>query len=127
MARTLNVVQALGGKVAAQADRSQDAWNRRASFLRMTCEGVLFSRWNTWCPSKGLSMKLDRLQRRLWSAAAGIRRHDGEEYVQWLRRRGVAASKLITKPWGTLQPVRSIAWHDHVRRAHACSSRASRV
>jgi hypothetical protein len=124
---TLLDVQKMGWRAAAQVAKASLHWPRREKFLAGMTEGLLNSRWHMWSPSLALSARLDRVQRKLWSVALGIRRAPGEDWVAFVRRRGGTASRSISVRWGERQKVKAMAWTDHIVRGHVKCSTVNRV
>jgi hypothetical protein len=124
---TLMDVQKMGWRAASQVAKATLQWSRREKLLTSLTEGLLNSRWHMWSPSLALSARLDRVQRKLWSVALGVRRLPGEEWLVFVRRRGRTASRSIRLRWGDRQMVKAMAWTDHIVRGHVKSSTVNRV
>ena len=71
--------------------------------------------------AKEMAKEIDGLQRKMVSFVCPIRRHRGESFDQYARRRGCHASKLIghAESWSKHWFDRATSWNEHVERGHS--------
>ena len=91
--------------------------NRRLRILARAIKPLLTFHCAAWPPQSQIAQEMDRLQRRMTSAAIGLRPIPLETPAQFRRRVGREASRFIDQQWWSHSWFNSvISWHEHLFR-----------
>ena len=96
----------------------------KQKLLDKACKPVLAHRCARWPPQPQVATALDRMQTKMMAVLLRTVPNEGESPADYCRRRNQIAAKECRArgQWSKFWYLRSVAWDDHLERAHCPES-----